>query len=98
MATLKATVRNGRLETDQPIDLPDGTELRIPIPDSTGDDDGWDNTPEAIAAWLTWYDSLQPLIFTEEERAALDADRRARKDWEKAHFEEYAEELRRLWE
>jgi hypothetical protein len=33
MTTIKAIVRNGRIEVDEPIDLPDGTELRIPIPD-----------------------------------------------------------------
>ena len=54
MSILKATVRNGRIETDGPIDLPDGTELRIPLPDSALDDDEWDNTPEGIAAWLNW--------------------------------------------
>src|SRR5712692_52079 len=32
MTTIKATIRNGRIEVDAPIDLPDGTELTIPIP------------------------------------------------------------------
>jgi hypothetical protein len=32
MHTIKATVRNGRIEVDKQIDLPDGTELMIPIP------------------------------------------------------------------
>lgn len=102
MITINATVRNGQIELDEPLDLPDGTKLLIPLP--TGPDaidqeeeDGWDNSPEGIAAWLKWYDSLQPLIFTKEERAAWDADRQSRQEWEKSHFEEHAEKLRRMW-
>ncbi len=99
MTTIKATVRGGRLEVDQPINLPDGTELLIPLPNGAGatDDDDWDNSPEAIAEWLKWYDSLAPLIFTEEERAALEADRKARREWELAHFDEHADQLWRMW-
>ena len=36
MSTIKAIVRNGRLEIETPINLPDGTELTIPIPDPPG--------------------------------------------------------------
>jgi hypothetical protein len=102
MNAIRAVVRNGRLETDEPINLPEGTELLIPLPngDSAQEDseEVWDDSPEGIEAWLRWCDTLQPLIFTEEERAALEADRRARKEWEKAHFDQYADEVRRLWE
>jgi hypothetical protein len=65
--------------------------------ESHGNDD-WDNSPEGIAAWLKWYDSLQPLVFTEGELAAQEADRLARKQWEKAHFNERAAKLQKLWE
>lgn len=68
--------------------------------------DGWKGlairqkvkSPEAIAEWLKWYDSLEPLIFGEEELAAWEACRRARKEWEKARFNQHAEEMRSLWE
>lgn len=73
MTVIKATVRNGRIETETPVDLPDGTELRIPLPGANDtDEDDWDTTPEGIAAWLDWYDSLQPLKMTEEEE--IDAE------------------------
>lgn len=74
MTMIKAVVRNGRLETEEPIDLPDGTELLIPLSNATIDDeDGWDNTPEGIADWLKWYDSLQPLKITAAEEADTEA-------------------------
>ena len=102
MNAIKAVVRNGRIETDEPINLPDGTELVIPLPNASSapeePQEEWDDSPEGIEAWLRWCDSLQPLIFTEEELAALEVDRRARKEWEKAHFAEYSDQLRRLWE
>src|SRR5665213_3529868 len=94
MNAIKAIIRNGRIETDGPLDLPEGTEvliLRSKGADNTEDD--WDNTPEGIVAWLQWYDSLQPLIFTAEEREALEKDRISRKEWELAHFDEHADLL-----
>jgi len=70
MDTIKAVVRNGRIEIEGPLDLPEGTELLIPLPGGSQDEeDGWDNSPEGIAAWLKWYDSLQPLIRSEKEEA-----------------------------
>jgi hypothetical protein len=100
MNAIKAIIRNGRIETDEPINLPEGTELLIPLPngDAEREEEAWDDSPEGIEAWLRWCDSLEPLIFTEQELAALEADRRARKEWEKARFDEYADEVRRLWE
>jgi hypothetical protein len=98
MSTIKAVVRNGRIETDEPLDLPDGTELLIPVPASSVDETEACNSPEGIAAWLAWADSLEPLIFTDAERAAWEAEQQARKEWEQTHFDEHAANLRRVWE
>jgi hypothetical protein len=100
MDTIKAKVRNGRIETDEPLNLPDGTELLILRPNGTHDspEEDWDNTPAGIAAWLKWYDSLQPLIFTAEERQALESDQEARREWELSRFDEHGEKLRGRWE
>ena len=75
MSTVKATVRGGRLELEEPINLPDGTELLIPLPNGPGktEEDGWDNWPAGIADWLNCYDSLQPLVFTAAEEADAEA-------------------------
>jgi hypothetical protein len=74
MNVINAIVRNGRVETDEPIDLPDGTELRITLAyDSKNGEGDWDNLPEEIERWLEWYDSLQPLRMTPEEEAESEA-------------------------
>jgi hypothetical protein len=100
MNPIKAMVRNGRIETDQPLNLPDGTPLLVLRSEGAAADaeDPWDNTPEGIAAWLKWYDSLEPLIFSPEEKRLLAEDRATRKEWELSHFEERAHQLRRSWE
>ena len=59
MDAIKAVVRNGRIETDTPLDLPDGTELMV-ICMNAKDDTPCDESPEAADAWLKWHDSVQP--------------------------------------
>ena len=55
-------------------------------------------TPEEIARTLAAMERIEPLEMSGEERAALEVDRQARKEWEKAHFEAHAEKLRAMWE
>jgi hypothetical protein len=102
MTTMTAIVRNGRLELPKPLDLPDGTEIQICLPgpediDPSSTEEG-PMSPEEIARVLAAMEKVEPLEMTDEERAALEADRRSRKEWEKAHFEERAEKVQRAWE
>ena len=55
-------------------------------------------TPDEIARTLAAMDKVEPFDMTDQERSAIEADRQARKEWEKAHFDELAEKLRRMWE
>jgi hypothetical protein len=98
---VKGIVRNGRVEVEQPINLPDGSEVTITgyangkfvgIPD-----DGSPMTPEEIAATLEAMEKIEPFEMTDEGRAAWEAERQGRKEWEKGHFAERAEKLRRMW-
>jgi hypothetical protein len=102
MVTMLAIVRNGQLLLPRPIDLPDGTqvEIRLPGPDGVDSDQEEEGpmTPEEIACTLAAMDQVEPLEMSEEERAALEAGRQARKTWEKAHFNERGDELRSMWE
>jgi hypothetical protein len=94
MTQIKATVRKGQLELEQPLDLPDGTELLIPLPEPNGKS----LSPDEIARALDEMDRMQPLQMTDNELAAWEADRRARREQEKLHFFERAERLHRMWE
>ncbi len=101
MTPVTAIVRNGRLELPRPIDLPDGTAIQIWLPepgetDAVAADEPM--TADEIARTLAAMERIEPFEMTGEERAALEADRRARKEWEKAHFDERAEKVRRAWE
>ena len=86
MTLIKAVVRNGQIELEKPVDLPDGTELTIPIPDLRNDGSDWSESPEAIESWLRWYDSVEPLEFTPKERAAWEAARQEQKEYELAQW------------
>ena len=48
--------------------------------------------------WLAWYESLQPLVFSDEERKAWEQERKARKEWELANAAERDRKLKGLWE
>ncbi len=71
MNAIKAIVRNGRIETDEPLDLPDGTELLFS--EATGSADEDEPTPEEIARVLAAMERLQPLDIPPEVAADLDA-------------------------
>ena len=43
-------------------------------------------------------EKVEPFALTGEEAAVSEADRQGRRDWEKAHFDEHADKLRRNWE
>ena len=71
-----AVWKDGRIIPEGPIDWPEGCRLRIepdPVQPTPGEDraEDWSNSPEAIADWLAWYDSLEPLVLTPEEEADL---------------------------
>lgn len=99
MNAIKATVRGGRLELQVPPDWPDGTEVEIhPMGGPETQDDDEPLSSSEVARLLALMDQMQPLEMTEAERATWEADRQSRKEWEKAHFDEHAGKLRRIWE
>jgi hypothetical protein len=98
MSTLKGIIRNGQVIVIGPTDLPDGTEVEIlPLGLSAVDDQAQMN-PDEIAWTLAAMERIEPFEMTDAERAAIEADRLARKEREKAHFDEHADRLRRIWE
>lgn len=75
MSAIRATWQNGQIVPDGPVDWPEGVRLRVE-PDATPvgvTEEEWSNTPEAVAEWLKWYDTLEPLVLTPDEEAEAEA-------------------------
>ena len=97
--TIKAMVRDGRIEAVGPIPFSNGTVLNVtPSSESDLTPDDFDNSPEAIQAWLDAFDKLEPLELTDADQKLIAEARRTDREWELAHFDERAEKLRKLFE
>jgi hypothetical protein len=106
MTAIKAIVKGGRLELEVPADWPEGTVVEIHPVGQAGQnagrpmtseeeagEEGWSNTPEAIADWLRWYDSLEPLTLTPEEETDAEAWLRKASDYAIANMDKDSEDL-----
>src|SRR5262245_2303999 len=77
------------VKLDEPVPLPAG-KVRVVVEEFAASnqgtvlmaDDASSDTPEAIEAWIRWYDALEPVEFTEAERAAWQAARQEEKQFE----------------
>ena len=99
MTILKGIIHHGQIVLPEPTDLPEGTEVQIIPTEFAGSaDDERPMTSDEIARTLAAMDCVQPFEMTDLERAAIEADRRARKEWEKSRFFEDADRLRGMWE
>jgi hypothetical protein len=89
---VKGVVRNGRVELQQPLDLPDGAEVEV---HAVGTD-----LPVTLEerATLTRIDEFEPVEWTDEERAVWEAERQARKERAKAEAAARHERLRSIGE
>jgi hypothetical protein len=69
--SLRGVIRDGRVEVEKPIDLPDGTEVIV----TTGavDSEEVPMSPEEIKRILTAMQRFQPLEIPEDVAADLDA-------------------------
>ena len=68
---LKGVIRNGRVEVEEPIDLPEGTEVVV-APEASGRGNG-PMSHEEIARVATAMRKLLPLDIPDEVAADLDA-------------------------
>ena len=97
MGAIRGIIRKGQVIMAQPADLPDETEVEIvPVGLASPADDEGPMGPDEIARILTAIDRVEPFEVTQEE-AAIEADRRARKEWEKVRFLEHVDWLRGAW-
>jgi hypothetical protein len=99
MGAMRGIIRKGQVIMAQPADLPDETEVEIvPIGPAGSSDDEGTMSPDEIARTLAAMDRVEPFELSEQEEAAIAADRRARREWEKAGFLERGDRVRGAWE
>lgn len=98
MTTIKAFVIGGRLELEVPANWPDGTEVEIQPVKASATVDSDVLSPSEIAETLRAMEQIEPFEMTDEELSVWEAERRNRKESEKASFFSRAEQLRRAWE
>ena len=81
MSTITGKFRNGGIVLDGPMpDWVEESEVIVQKPDSANDAiDINGDSPEAIAAWIAWYDDLLALPKYEEAAEELDRILAARK-------------------
>ncbi len=88
MTAIAGIFRNGRVELVGPIpDWADGTAVTVMHPEPTDEIDITGDSPEAIAAWIAWYDRLhksnEDSTFPEElERNLAESKVEQLKSWE----------------
>jgi hypothetical protein len=96
---LTGTWKDGQIQLDQPVDWPEGRRVVI-TPQETQEgewlgitEEEWPRTPEALADWLKWLDSIEPIEMTPEEEADALAWRQKLREYELANFGKRVEGL-----
>ena len=91
MTTLTTIVRAGRIQLDEPSDLPDGSAVEVtlrPVNASssvrgmTEEEQG--TTPESVERWVQILEAIPAPVMTDDEWSAWTARRREDREWELA--------------
>ncbi len=102
MIAITGTVKNGLVVLDEPAVLPDGSRVVVQPVESAEtfglSESDWQDTPEAIADWIAWYDSLKPIELSAADERAIEGFRQRQKEAGKFTFDERADRLRKIWQ
>jgi hypothetical protein len=97
MNAIEGIWKNGQIIPDEAADWPEGCRVRIePLPEEEKiglSEDEWPTTPEAIADWLKWIDSFEPVELTPEDEANWAAWRQEIKDYTITNQDKHLEGL-----
>ncbi len=98
MEVIHASWKNGQIVPDGPVDWPEGCRLVVEPDPARAEligvrEEDCDNSPEGIADWLAWYDSLEPLEFTPHERADIAAWRQRVEEYTVADRDQGVQDL-----
>ena len=95
MSIVHGTYKSGHIELDSPVDWPEGYRVEIiPMPKDGSSHDGfresfgmreedWPTTKEGIEALLAEWDAIEPLEFTPDELAEMEAAQKAMNEYSK---------------
>src|SRR5688572_1921194 len=77
MEAIKAVWTNGQILPSEPVDWPEGSELVVrpvaPTHQKIGlSEEDWRDDPEAIADWVAWVKTIEPMVLTDQERAEME--------------------------
>lgn len=72
MHTIKAVWTNGQIVPAEPVDWPEGSELRVEVIGQRGiiglTEEAWQDDSESIAAWVAAVEAIEPPTWAEGER------------------------------
>jgi hypothetical protein len=92
MTTITTIVRAGRIQLDEPSDLPDGSPVEVTFRPATTiqspfgmTEQEQGTTPEAIERWIAILDAIPAPVMTDEEWSAWNARRKEDREWEFAN-------------
>src|SRR5688572_24523732 len=101
MPAIRATIVNGQIVPDAPVEWPDGTVLEIQPAEAAEPlgirEEDWPTTPEGIEEWIAWYDSLEPFM-TPEQEAEWRRVRQEDREWQLAYWEERCRKIEKHFE
>jgi hypothetical protein len=89
---IKGVIRNGKVEVDDPIDLPEGTQVIVTAAAGEPDDSG-PMTSDEIARVLAAMEKVEPFDMTPQEEAAIKAWRKEIKEYTIANMHKGIEDL-----
>ena len=95
------TVTNGVVVPDQPLPLAAGERVVVRPADEKPvglSDDGWDDSPEGIAAWVAWADALEPLGLSPEQEEQIRQARADQRAFELATWDARATKIEKLFQ
>ena len=80
MNAVRATWTRGQILPTEPINWPEGSELRVePVVPSAGkigmSEEEWGDDPASIAAWIAAVEKIEPLEWREGEQAEYECYR-----------------------
>ncbi len=100
MATIRAVVHQGMINVPAPEGCADGSEVLVQLVPAAAaqlTEDEWDDSADGISEWIEWAESLEPLVFTDDESKRMNDEQAARKERDWKRLTERGDQLAEHW-